>query len=152
MMMNDNGFEYISNKDETREKLQHLIQYHKFTLKSLSKIFELDCSWLTNFLDGKVGWHDLPNMDRASFLDTISMLSDGIMSVNEDTRIKAVIDVLGSEFEITYETIAVYAGIELEELQRFMTDPNSISYEKRYKLSTTSLFLHYLFKKPLRIL
>nr|WP_329603979.1 HTH domain-containing protein [Clostridium hydrogenum] len=38
-------------------------------------------------------------------------------------------------------------GIKLEELQSFMKDTNSISYEKKYKLATSSLFLHYLLKK-----
>lgn len=149
--MNDNGFDtgfdFISSKDTTRERLQHLIEYHKITLKSLSKILEVDCSWLTNFLDGKAHWHELPPLHSMSFENTISMLSDGILGVNEDTRIKAVIEGLEFEFDLTYETIAIYAGIELEELQSFMTDANSISYEKRYKLATASLFLHYLFKK-----
>lgn len=77
----------------------------------------------------------------------IFMLSEGIMMVNEDDRVKGVIDVLISEFEISYETLAIYSGLELGDLQGFMNDSNSVSCEKKYKLAVASIFLHYLFKK-----
>ena len=150
-MMNDNGFDFISSKDDTRERLQHLIEYHKISLESLSKILEVDCSWLANYLDGKAHWCELPALHSSSFINTILMLSDGILGVGADIRIKHVIEGLGFDFGITQETIATYAGIGLEELQGFMADANSISYEKRYKLATAVLFLHYLLKKPQRL-
>jgi hypothetical protein len=77
----------------------------------------------------------------------IFMLSEGIVLVNEDDRVKGVIDVLIGEFEISYETLAIYSGLELGDLQSFMNDTNSVSCEKKYKLAVASLFLHYLFKK-----
>lgn len=76
------------------------------------------------------------------------MLSEGIIMINENDRVKGVIDVLIEEFEIKYETLAIYAGIQLEDVISFMNDSNSINYEKKYKLAVASLFLHYLFKKP----
>jgi hypothetical protein len=77
----------------------------------------------------------------------IYMLSDGMLIVNEDARIKAVIDGLISELEIKYETLAIYAKIELEDVQNFINDTNSIFIEKKYKLAVSSLFLRYLFKR-----
>jgi len=77
----------------------------------------------------------------------IFMLSEGIVMINEDDRVKGVIDVLIGEFGIKYETLAIYAGIGLEDVQSFMNNTNSISIEKKYKLAVASLFLHYLFKK-----
>ncbi|MBZ9689864.1 hypothetical protein G9F72_026715 [Clostridium estertheticum] len=67
--------------------------------------------------------------------------------INEDERVKAVIDVLIAEFEINYETLAIYVGLMVEEVQSFMNDTNSISIEKKYKLAVASLSLHYLFKR-----
>lgn len=149
-----NNFTYFSNNDEITEKIKRLLEDYKFTLKSLSKITGLDYLWLINLVDGKTTLSDLTNANRLSLIDRLAlsdmifMLSDGIPIVNEDDRVKGIINVLVYEFEITYETIAIYAGMRLEELQSFMTDTNSISYEKKYKLATVSLFLHYLFKKP----
>ena len=76
----------------------------------------------------------------------IFMLSEGIMMINEDERVKAVIDVLIGEFEISHETLAIYSGLEVGDLQSFMNDTNSVSCEKKYKLAVASLFLHYLLK------
>jgi hypothetical protein len=81
-----------------------------------------------------------------SLSSIVSVLSHG--RINEDERVKAVIDVLIAEFEINYETLAIYAGLVVEEVQSFMNDTNSISIEKKYKLAVASLFLHYLFKQP----
>ena len=67
--------------------------------------------------------------------------------INEDERVKGIIDVLINEFEINNETIAIYSGLELGDLQSFMNDTNSVSCEKKYKLAVASLFLHYLLKK-----
>lgn len=69
------------------------------------------------------------------------------MMVNEDDRVKGVIDVLISKFEISYETLSIYSGLELGDLQSFMNNTNFISCEKKYKLAVASIFLHYLFKE-----
>lgn len=65
--------------------------------------------------------------------------------VNEDDRVKGLIDGLICDFEINYETLAIYSGLELGDLQSFINDTNSASCGKRDKLAVASLFLHYLF-------
>lgn len=147
-----NGFEYISNKNEIREEIKQLIEKYKMTLESLSKISGLDCDLLTKFMNGEINFHEIPILDGLFLSDTVTLLSDSLPNVSEDRRIQTVIESLIAMFEINYETIAIYAGIQLEELQSFMKDPNSISYEKKYKLATTSLFLHYLCKKPPKLI
>lgn len=88
---------------------------------------------------------NIPNPSALS--NMIFMLSEGIIMINENDRVKGIIDVLIDEFEIKYETFAIYAGIGLEEVKSFMNNSNSISFEKKYKLAVVSLFLHYLLKK-----
>ena len=68
--------------------------------------------------------------------------------IREDERIKGVIEVLVQIFGLEYETISLYAGLEKQDVENFMKDANLIDYEKRYKLATTSMMLHYLFKNP----
>ena len=146
-----------------REDIQKLIKNYKIELKSLSKITGIDYAWLKDFMDGKnifldfftnlknftennkenVNNSNIPN--PISLSSMVSMLSYG--RINEDARVKAVIDVLIAEFEINYETLAIYAGLVIEDVQSFMSDTNSVSIEKKYKLAVASLSLHYLFKR-----
>ena len=152
-----------------REDIQNLINNYKIELKSLSKITGIDYAWLKDYMDGKNNLNDFyanlmnfiennrdnvnnSNIPNPIFLSSIvSMLSDGILTINEDDRVKGVIDVLIAEFEINYETLAIYAGLVVEDVQSFMNDTNSVSCEKKYKLAVASLFLHYLFKQPEKI-
>ena len=146
-----------------REDIQNLIKNYKIDLKSLSKITGIDYALLKDFMDGKNIFLDFftnsknstennrdnvnnSNIPNPIYLSSIvSVLSYG--KINEDERVKAVIDVLISEFEINYETLAIYAKLELEDVQNFINDTNSISIEKKYKLAVASLFLHFLFKR-----
>ena len=134
-------------KDLFREKLQTIVGDYKITLKTLSQVTGINYVWLTDYINGKGNYNDLSVPDRSSLWDMLMMLSDGVPAVKEDNRIKAVIRVLVDKLEISHETLAIYAGIEIEDVQNFMENPDSISYEKKYKLATVALFLHYLFKK-----
>lgn len=152
-------------EDVIRKDIENLLKNYKIELKSLSKMIGVDYVWLKDYMDGKNKVYDFfsnsvnigqnneeslknSNIPNPSHLcNMIFMLSEGIIMVNEDDRVKGVIDVLISEFEISYETLAIYSGLELGDLQSFMNDSNSVSCEKKYKLAVASIFLHYLFKK-----
>lgn len=152
-------------EDVIRKDIENLLKNYKIELKSLSKMIGVDYVWLKDYMDGKNKVYDFfnnsvnigenneeslknSNIPNPSHLcNMIFILSEGIMMVNEDDRVKGVIDVLISEFEISYETLAIYSGLELGDLQSFMNDSDSVSCEKKYKLAVASIFLHYLFKE-----
>lgn len=144
--------ENFNGKDLFRKKLQTIVGKYKITLKTLSKVTGIDYVWLTDYVNDKNSYNDLSVIDRSSLWDMLMMLSDGVPAVKEDNRIKAVIRVLVTQLEISHETLAIYAGIETEDVKNFMYDANSISYEKKYKLATITLFLHYLFKKSKNVI
>lgn len=157
--------ENTNKNDGIRENIQNLIKNYKIELKPLSKMIGVDHVWLKDYVDGKNNLNDFytnmnfnednkeminnSNIPNPSWLSNIIfMLSEGIKMINENDRVKGVIDGLIDDFEIKYETLSIYAGIQLEDVISFMSDSNSITYEKKYKLAVASLFLHYLFKKP----
>ncbi|SDG58822.1 HTH domain-containing protein [Desulfosporosinus hippei] len=74
-------------------------------------------------------------------------LTEGIKTFNEDERIKSVIDLLIQIFGLEMEALSLYAGLEKQDIEKFMKDTTSIDYEKKFKLATASMMLHYLFKK-----
>ena len=153
--------------DKLREDIKALIENKLITLESLSKITGIDYLWLKDYMDKKNSLEDFytniinayknkkNNLDISTpgYLSTylsslIFMLSNGISTINEDDRIKSVIDVLKDNFKISYKTLAIYSKLELEDIENFIKDSNSVSYEKKYKLAVATLFLHYLLKKP----
>lgn len=138
---------FISDQRGVRELLLHLLENFKFQLSCLSKITGVDLDLLKKFLDGQTHFTELSIEQMSKFTNTIHMLSDGILTIDNNDRIKGIIDHLTYDLEISLETIAIYSEISTEDLESFIKDANSISYEKRYKLATKSLFLHFLFKE-----
>jgi len=96
-----------------REDIQNLIKNYKIELMSLSKITGIDYAWLKDFMDGKNIFLDFftnlknftennsENVNNSNIPSPISLSS--IVSVlsygriNEDDRVKAIIDVLIAE-------------------------------------------------------
>lgn len=136
----------IMAKDSIREKLLTAIKEYNITLNTLNKVTGIDINWLSDYIKGKKESDDL-SLEKSAFLWEITIfLSEGIKMVSEDERIKGVIDVLAQIFGLEYETISLYSGLEKQDIENFMRDPNLIDYEKKYKLATASMMLHYLFK------
>lgn len=137
----------MEQKNILKENIKILLDEYKFTVKSLSKITQVDSTWLENYIDGKSNKMDIAMLDYMLFSDKIYMLSKGIDSVDNDARVKSIIEILLSQFEVNIKTLSIYTGIDLKDIENFMENTNSISCEKKYKLAVISIFLHYLFKK-----
>lgn len=84
--------------------------------------------------------------ELTSLQQMIVMLSTGMEMVDENERVKGIIEVLNYVFNITNETIALYSKVDVSDVELFLNDYNLVSFEKRYRIATTTLFLHYLFK------
>ncbi|WP_066638671.1 HTH domain-containing protein [Desulfolucanica intricata] len=135
-------------KDIIREKLMTACKEYKITLDTVNKVTGIDINWLSDYINRKKEIHDLPINKQVALSEITIFLSEGIKMVSEDERIKGVIDVLVQLFGLKYETISLYAGLEKQDIENFMKDTTLINYEKKYKLATASMMLHYLFKNP----
>lgn len=151
--------------DILRENIQGLAKNYKIELNTLSKMLRVDYNWLKDFMDRKVHLNihffnkmhlgenykdtdDSPNAPNPLwFSQVISMLYDGIDTISEDNRVKAIIDLLTTDYDMSYESIALYSSISLSDVESFMKDTSSISFEKKYKLAVAAIFLHFLLKK-----
>lgn len=137
----------VGGPDIIREKLLIAIKEYKITLDTLNKVTEIEINWLSDYTNEKKELADLPSEKYFLLSHLTIFLSEGIKMVNEDERIKGVIDVLIQIFGLKYETLSLYSGLEKQDIENFMKDTTLIDYEKKYKLATTSMMLHYLFKK-----
>lgn len=137
----------LGHDDIFREKLLIAIKEYKITLNTLNKVTEIEINWLSDYINGNKELLDLPSEKQFLLLNLITFLSEGIQTISEDERIKSVIDLLIQIFGLELETISHYAGLEKQDIENFMKDTTSIDFEKKYKLATASMMLHYLFKK-----
>jgi len=132
---------------DLREKLLIAIKEYKITLNTLNKVTDIEINWLSDYINEKIELFGLPHEKVSLLLNLTIFLTEGIKTINEDERIKGVIELLTQIFGLELETLSLYAGLEKQDIEKFMKDTTSIDYEKKYKLATASMMLHYLFKK-----
>ncbi|MFT8351134.1 HTH domain-containing protein [Clostridium saccharoperbutylacetonicum] len=143
-------FDIQTDPRGVRELLIDLVENYKFELNFLSKCTGVELNSLEKLYNGQTDLLELalPIEQMSKLMNTLSMLSTDISVVEDDDRVQGVIKYLTIQgLNLNLETIAIYAGISIEDLENFMKDTNSISYEKRYKLATKCLYLHFLFKE-----
>lgn len=142
-----NGYE---GEDGPGALLKRVLEVYKITPNTLSKISGIEEDVILGYLNGRNDFAELGNShSKLNFDSLLFMLAKGIQMIDESERVKGVIDILNQHWGISYETIALYAKLDTNDVQQFMKDPKSISIDKKYSLSVTSLFLHYLFKPTL---
>ncbi|HEY8910529.1 MAG TPA: HTH domain-containing protein, partial [Desulfosporosinus sp.] len=127
---------------DIRVKLLIAIKEYKITLNTLNKVTDIEINWLSDYINGKKELFGLPHEKIALLWKLTIFLSEGIKTINEDERIKGVIDLLTKIFGLELETLSLYAGLEKQDIEKFMKDTTSIDYEKKYKLATASMMLH----------
>ncbi|MHB1629548.1 MAG: HTH domain-containing protein [Bacilli bacterium] len=141
------GFEGTDMQyDIIRDKLLVVVNEYNITLDTLHKVTGIDVGWLSEYISKKRPLSDLPMEQYGLFFETVVILSDGMKLVSDDERIKGVIDVLVQVFGLKYDTLSLYTGLDEQDIELFMRDPAMIDFEKKYKLATKSLILHYIFK------
>ena len=135
--------------NDIKGMLIYLIEHFKFKVDSISKLTGIEVDKLEKLINGQAEFLELslPIKQFSTLTRIVSMLSDGIPSVDDDLRVKSIIEHLIYNLEINIETIAIYSEVNIDDVNSFMEDVNSISYEKKYKLATKSLFMHLLFKE-----
>lgn len=126
------------------EMIYVILNDYKISTRALSKITGLNEEIFLNFENSNLD--DLPDENIHTLSHIAGFLSFGISEISENDRVKGIIEVLIGIFELTFENIALYAKLEAEDIVQFMNDCDSLSFDKRYKLAVTSLFLLNIFK------
>ncbi|MCM3388085.1 hypothetical protein M3649_08040 [Ureibacillus chungkukjangi] len=115
------------------------------SLYSFGLISGLDEKKILSFIDFSDELDDLSHERKLHIGVMIALLSEGMTQVIADERVKAIIEILNEKFEISSKTLALYAKIEEREIDEFMVECDSLSFEKRYHLAVVVLFLFKLF-------
>ncbi|WP_415753038.1 HTH domain-containing protein [Paenibacillus sp. P13VS] len=92
---------------------------------------------------------DITNYSQSvisEFQQFIVLLSVGFDSVGSNERVRGVIDHFIQELNFSVDSLALFSKLETQDVHHFLENPETLSFEKRYNLATTTLFLHYVCK------
>jgi hypothetical protein len=130
---------------DPRNLLKTIIEDYKITPYTFSLISGLDEKTILDYANHKNDLSHLPNEKIGDIGSMIGVLSDGMISIAPDERVTVLIEALNEDFQISSETLAIYAKIDEQDVDKFMKDSNSLTFEKRYRLAVTTLFLFKVF-------
>ncbi len=131
-----------------RDILNNLIKKDKLSIETFSIATGVEEKTLSNFLNGSplkfpVGKRN-KTMERINLV--VGMLTEGIELVQDDDRIKAIIEELNNTYKIDNKALSQYVGISEEQLQNFINEPTNASYEIRYHIAAKVYALLCTFK------
>ncbi|MEX3745555.1 HTH domain-containing protein [Lysinibacillus xylanilyticus] len=126
---------------DPKEDLKKILEKYKVSPKTFGLISGMNEDEVLDYAYENSTLSNLP-LEKELLIDTfIGLLSDGMELVTADERVKAIIEHLNTRFLISNETLALYSHIQEKELNDFINDSNTLSYEKRYRLAAVVLFL-----------
>ncbi|WP_052343782.1 HTH domain-containing protein [Bacillus massiliigorillae] len=126
---------------DPREDLKKILEKYKVSPKTFGLISGIKEEEVLGYAYKNSTLSNLPFEKELEIGTFIGLLSDGMELVTADERVKAIIEHLNTSFQISNETLALYSHIEKKELNDFLNDSNTLSYEKRYRLAAVVLFL-----------
>lgn len=146
------GFKEMNEKGgDPRNNLKMILEDYKVAPYTFSLISGLDEEKILDFANHKTDLKNITSGKIGHIVSMIALLSDGMTEVTADERVKAIIEYLNDSFQISAETLALYSKIEEKDLEKFMRDCDSLSFEKRYRLAVVVLFFHKILSDNLTI-
>lgn len=70
----------------------------------------------------------------------VGQLTEGLQ-IDDDVRLMAIIQTLTVQFRMTRQHIALLIGIDLNELEIVLNDPNTAQAERKYELAVRASYL-----------
>ncbi|EHJ00881.1 MULTISPECIES: HTH domain-containing protein [unclassified Clostridium] len=142
MRIKDDDKYNLKVSPKIEEMLDDLINKFGMNTKILSKALRVESSIIDNYSK----YEDTMSMGKYGPFKGLLATLYSIPEINPDERNKAVISYLTKIHHIDIATIANFAHVKIKDIYDFMKDSNSVSFEVKYKISSVSMFLHFLFK------
>lgn len=134
-------------EEQLKNDIMVLLRRRTGNLRTLSAATGIPMEWLADYLDDKKELQELPMEQRRMLAHLVLFLSKGMDMVSEDERLRTVIECLRDNYELSYEALAIYAHLEVKDIEAFIKNPCSISYEKKFHLAVSAMFLRFLLKR-----
>jgi len=81
------------------------------------------------------------SVDQTSRLSSLAAQLTAVSEIDDDVRVKAIIETLTIQCHLTHRNIALLTRIGLGDLEVFLSDPGSVPFEKKYELGVKASYL-----------
>ncbi|WP_130177513.1 HTH domain-containing protein [Cryobacterium sp. SO1] len=133
---------------DTADELRRMISEGHISEESLEVITGIQREKLRSFLDEQTPWttglvaeaQALSNDESTRLSVLAAQLTDGL-SISDDARLKAIFESLTIECHFTLGNIAKLTGLDLDVLESALRDPQVVSADKKYELSSKGSYL-----------
>ncbi|NNC14046.1 hypothetical protein HII28_19485 [Planctomonas sp. JC2975] len=79
--------------------------------------------------------------DEGMRLSTLAAQLTQGLTEDDDFRVKAIVEVLMAQCRLTAQNIALLTGIELSQLESFLSDPDTVPVQTKYELAVRAAYL-----------
>lgn len=132
-------------KDFIREELLIAMKKYNIKLDTLSKMTKIEQEDLEKYLNNNQETYEFAGDKYGLLFKASTFLSQPKLAMeSEDDRLKSIIEVLNSEYNISNKSISLYAEIDEKYIEKFI-EKKCIPYEIKYKISVISFSLLNLF-------
>ena len=129
------------------EMLNTLIGEYQFNMDTLSKYLSLSEKQIYSVANGNVDCLPQDNSIRSNVLAKIGFLYFGVAEDN-DMKLSAFLEVLISYHNLSKQTIAKMAGVELSDIESMLSNPvGEIATEVKYRIAITVMQLRFFLKE-----
>lgn len=133
----------VLSDGEIERMLAALVLDYHLNAGILAKLLGVSPEVITDYNKKK---EELTGRKKTIFAYELTLLYS-LTDTPADLRFQAYLQVLLDKESISPDAIAAFAGITREELDQFMADPESISYESRYRMGAVVMHLRFLFSR-----
>lgn len=127
------------------DELGRLIAEGGISLQALTAITGIAPARLNELLDLEPGLSAAANDFSEDEILRVSTLAGQLTwgaEIGDYERLRAIVETLTIQFELTHENIARLTRIKVEDLEAFFDDPDSVSWEAKFAMA---IRLYYLF-------
>ena len=129
------------------EMLKNLIGEYQFNINTLSKYLGLSEEQIHLVVNGNVDCLPQDNSIRSKILTKIGFLYFGIVD-DKDMKLSAFLEVLISYHNLSKQTIAEMAEVEVSDIENVLSNPiGEIAIEVKYRIAITVMQLRFFLKE-----
>jgi len=127
------------------DELGRLIAEGSISMHALTAITGIAPARLVKLLDLEPGLSAAANEFSEDEIQRVSTLAGQLTwgaEIGDYERLRAIVETLRTQFELTYENVARLARIAVGDLEAFFNDPDSVSWGAKFAMA---MRLYYLF-------
>lgn len=126
--------------------VKKLLEEYHFNVETLAKYLSLSVESIYKIAQGSIGELPADNEERTRIANKIMFLST-VSEDKPDVKVKAFLETLLSYHRLSKETIAKMAGIEIPDIDLFLSDQSAeMDAEIKYKIAAVTMALRFFLK------